>query len=248
MSMQIGGLADVNAALDQMELGMQEISLILIRKESESPGLSKLIDKAKNLDVKIIEASDNDISRMAVGVVPGDKSPDVLALVGRDSEGSLNEVFERGGLVWLLQGISYTGNAGFSIRTAEVSGADAILIDADFGHDERRNAERQSVRSHRFIPTIWTSSCEAVEAAKVAGFRIIAVEDVGTVEPWDCDLTGNVLCVVGSERNGISQWLLDEAEQIVRLPMAGFVPSYNLQVAVSVVALEALRQRRDFPI
>ena len=27
MSMQIGGLADVNAALDQMELGMQEISL-----------------------------------------------------------------------------------------------------------------------------------------------------------------------------------------------------------------------------
>ena len=54
MSMQIGGLADVNAALDQMELGMQEISLILIRKESESLGLSELIDKAKNLDVKII--------------------------------------------------------------------------------------------------------------------------------------------------------------------------------------------------
>jgi len=29
----------------------------------------------------------------------------------------------------------------------------------------------------------------------------------------------------------------------VLLPMDGFVPSYNLQVAVSVVAVEALRQR-----
>jgi TrmH family RNA methyltransferase len=94
------------------------------------------------------------------------------------------------------------------------------------------------------LPTIWASSREAVDGAKAAGFRIVAVEDVGTVEPWDCDLTGNVLCIVGSEREGIPQWILDEADEIVRLPMAGFVPSYNLQVAVSVVAVEALRQRR----
>jgi tRNA G18 (ribose-2'-O)-methylase SpoU len=53
-----------------------------------------------------------------------------------------------------------------------------------------------------------------------------------------------VLCIVGSEREGISQWLLEEADEVIRLPMAGFVPSYNLQVAVSVVAVEALRQRR----
>ena len=245
MTMQIGGLSEVNLALDEMQSGGSKVSLILIRKESDCNELAKLIARAKILEISIIEASDNDISRMAIGVVPGDNSPDVLALVGRDTSGNLEDVFERGGLVWLLEGISYTGNAGFSIRTAEVSGADAMLIDADFGHDERRNAERQSVRSHRFIPTIWTTSREAVDAAKSAGFRIIAVEDIGTVEPWDCDLTGNVLCIVGSERNGISQWLLDEADEIVRLPMAGFVPSYNLQVAVSVVAVEALRQRRN---
>jgi tRNA G18 (ribose-2'-O)-methylase SpoU len=29
------------------------------------------------------------------------------------------------------------------------------------------------------------------------------------------------------------------------LPMDGFVPSYNLQVAVSVLAVEALRQRQQ---
>ena len=245
MTMQIGGFEAVNSALDEMESGGKSVSLILVRRDSQLQETSDLIVRAQSLGVEIIDSSDNDISRMALGVVPGDKSPEVLALIGRYTMGTLDEVFERGGLVWLLHGITYTGNAGFSIRTAEVSGADAVLIDAEFSHDERRNTERQSVRSHRFLPTIWTSSKEAVVGAKAAGFRIVAVEDVGTVEPWDCDLTGNVLCIVGSEREGIPQWILEVADDVVRLPMAGFVPSYNLQVAVSVVAVEALRQRRS---
>ena len=69
-------------------------------------------------------------------------------------------------------------------------------------------------------------------------------EDVGTVEPWNADLTGDVLFVVGAEREGVSQEVLEACDEIVRLPMDGFVPSYNLQVAISVLAVEALRQRK----
>ena len=76
-------------------------------------------------------------------------------------------------------------------------------------------------------------------------FRIIAAEDVGTVEPWNTDLTGNVLFVVGAEREGVSQEVLEACDEVVRLPMDGFVPSYNLQVAISVLAVEALRQKKS---
>ena len=51
------------------------------------------------------------------------------------------------------------------------------------------------------------------------------------------------MLVVGAEREGVSQEVLDACDEVVRLPMDGFVPSYNLQVAVSVLAVEALRQR-----
>ena len=51
--------------------------------------------------------------------------------------------------------------------------------------------------------------------------------------------------VVGAERAGVSQETLDAADYIVKLPMDGFVPSYNLQVAVSVLAVEALRQKLE---
>jgi TrmH family RNA methyltransferase len=244
LTYQRTGLERVKSALQEMADGGEEVNLILARRDSDSSELAKVVTTANELDVEVLEVSDNDISRMAVGVVVGTEIPEALALVGRIRSGSFEEVLERGGLVWLLHGVTYTGNAGFSIRTAEISGADAVIIDGAFSHDERRNAERQSVRAHRFIPTLWMDSAKVVAAAKEAGFKIIAIEDVGGVEPWDCDLTGNILCIVGSERHGIPEWLLESSDEIVKLPMVGFVPSYNLQVAVSVVALEALRQRR----
>ena len=73
----------------------------------------------------------------------------------------------------------------------------------------------------------------------------IVAEDVGEQGPWDEDLTGDVILVVGAEREGVSQPVLEAADAIVKLPMDGFVPSYNLQVAVSVLAVEALRQRES---
>ena len=33
-----------------------------------------------------------------------------------------------GGCVWLFDGVEYSTNLGFAIRTAEVSGADAVLL------------------------------------------------------------------------------------------------------------------------
>ena len=85
---------------------------------------------------------------------------------------------------------------------------------------------------------------EALELAKENGFRIIVAEDVGTMPPWDANLAGDILVVVGAERDGVSQDTLEAADEIVRLPMNGFIPSYNLQVAMSCLAIEAIRQRK----
>ena len=73
----------------------------------------------------------------------------------------------------------------------------------------------------------------------------IAIEDVGTSEPWDVDLTGDVMLIVGGEHDGVPEAIMEQCDDVVSIPMAGFVPSYNLQAPLAVVALEALRQRRS---
>jgi 23S rRNA (guanosine2251-2'-O)-methyltransferase len=169
--------------------------------------------------------------------------PNVLALVGRNPDLSLQEVFSNGGLVWLLAGAAYPVNIGFCIRTAEVSGASAVIVDAELNNPERSAAKRASMKAHRFIPVHWTPGLDAIKMAKKSGFRIIAVEDVGMSAPWDVDMTGDIILVVGGEKNGISSEILSESDEIVRIPMSGFVPSFNLQAPLSAVAIEAQRQR-----
>ena len=85
----------------------------------------------------------------------------------------------------------------------------------------------------------------AFKIAKEEGFRIISLEDVGQKTPWDTDLTGDTMIVVGGERNGIPKSILDISDEIIRVPMSGFVPSFNLQAPLSVVAVEAQRQRSN---
>ena len=166
----------------------------------------------------------------------------ILALIGPTAHADLDEVMTRGGAVWLLTGPAYPGNVGFAIRTAEVSGADGLYIDNAFDHQGRREARRASMRADRFMPVAWERSADVLDAARGAGKRLIAIEDVGTRPPWDAALAGPVLLVVGAEADGIPGDVLEACDEVVRIPMAGFVASYNLQAAVAAIAVERFRQ------
>jgi 23S rRNA (guanosine2251-2'-O)-methyltransferase len=199
------------------------------------------LNYAEELAIRVIYGSENDLWRMSRNNSNG--TPDILCLVGRNPESSMDEVLSKGGLIWLLAGASYPVNIGFCIRTAEVSGADAVVIDAELNNQERSAAKRASMKAHRFLPLFWTSGVEFILKAREYGFRIISVEDIGDSAPWDVDMTGDVILVVGGERNGISENILKLSDDVIKIPMSGFVPSFNLQAPLSYVAIEAQRQR-----
>ena len=231
MAGQITGRKAVLAALSSG----QAIEMVLVDREKDTTDIRMLCEQQ---NIPLEEGSTNDLWRMSA-----DGFVDALALTGRMPHGDLNEVLERGGTIWFFDGVTYSTNLGFAIRCAEVSGADAVISNVAKTHEERRTIRRSSMRADRFIPVVYSTTDEILKAAKTHNIRIVAVEDVGTHEPWNEDLTGDVMLVVGAEKEGISEQVLAAADACVLLPMDGFVPSYNLQVAVSVVAIEALRQR-----
>jgi TrmH family RNA methyltransferase len=65
---------------------------------------------------------------------------------------------------------------------------------------------------------------------------------VGRRAPWQVDLLPPALFVIGGERYGIPPELLERCDETLRIPVAGFIPSYNLQAAMAAVAIERLRQ------
>ena len=234
MSMQRCGIDAIEAALD----GGEDITLVLALKECDDPRLSALLDRCMSQGIDVTLGSENDLWRMA------ESSPALaLALVGREPEADLNTLLERGGLIWMLAGAQYQTNIGYCIRVAEVSGASGLIVTGEWSSDDRHRIIRAAMRTNRFMPVIF--GCDGLEALTAWKGRVIAIEDVGTEEPWDADLTGDVILIIGGEKDGISEDLLKAADQAVRIPMAGFTPSYNLQAPMAVVAVEALRQRRS---
>jgi tRNA (cytidine/uridine-2'-O-)-methyltransferase len=98
------------------------------------------------------------------------------------------------------------------------------------------------MHAERFFPVRWIASRDATFAARAAGHRVVAIEDSGTAAPFDVDLRGRVLFVIGGERSGIAPDLLDACDAVLRIPMRGFIPAYNVQAAMAIVAGERLRQ------
>ena len=227
MSLQITGEADVIEALRN---GV-DIKLVLVDREEDC---SEVIQLCEERNIKVTEGSATDLWRMSAN---GQQK--VVALIEREPEGTLEEVFERKGAIWLFDGVEYAPNLGFGVRTAEVSGATAVIINVSKTHEERRTIRRASMRATRFIPVVYATTEEVLAACNR---RIVVAEDVGGKAPWECDLTGDVMLVVGAENAGVSKEVLNAADDIVRLPMPGFIPSYNLQVAISSLAIERLRQ------
>ena len=147
--MQRCGITEVFASLKENE----DIRLVLVKRGAKSEQLAKIMTIVSDRGIRIIRGSDNDIWRMSRD--NSDGVPEILALVGRDPTLDLDESIEAGGLIWLLAGAAYPVNIGFCIRTAEVSGADAVIVDAELSNTERKAAIRASMKAHRFIPVHW---------------------------------------------------------------------------------------------
>ena len=232
---QLAGEVEIEAALARGD----ELCLVLLRRDATATARA-LAEHARRRGAEICETSANDLRRMSRGSEPSE----VIALLGPDPRAPVAEVLARPGCAWLLAGVAYPGNAGYAIRSAEVSGAEAVFLDAVMDAAGRRQAQRASMYADRFFPVRWLAADVVLDAAHSAQRRVFAIEDSGTTAPWDADLRGPLLFVIGGETRGIPAPVLARCDAVLRIPMAGFIPAYNLQAAMAAVAAERLRQTR----
>ena len=221
----------------------QPLQLVLVRRGDLDPDVHDVVELARARGIPIRQGGEADIRRMRAGTA--DRG--ILALAGRNPGATLDEVLAGEGAVWLLAGVAYSGNAGFCIRTVEVSGAAAVAIDGLETRKARHVALRASMHADRFMPVFWEKTAEVVRRAKAAGRRVVAFEDCGDRAPWDVDLTGRTLLIVGGEQDGVPPEVLADCDAVTRIPMPGFIPSYNIQAALSAACFERLRQVSTLP-
>jgi 23S rRNA (guanosine2251-2'-O)-methyltransferase len=79
--------------------------------------------------------------------------------------------------------------------------------------------------------------------AKDAGFWIWGADAAATQAPWDVDLSGSTVLVLGGEGKGIRPRVAAACDGLVALPRHGAVESLNVSAAAAALLFEGSRQR-----
>ncbi|HPG25501.1 MAG: TrmH family RNA methyltransferase [Spirochaetaceae bacterium] len=231
---RLESLAALRAALDRDE----RIAVVLRREGEIGVEAAALLERARASGARVHVESARAMQRMT-----GDAdAPELLALQTGPAAGSVEALMAEGGLVLGLVGLRYPGNVGFVLRAVETAGAAGVVLANDWAEAPYEEALRLSMHAERYLPVLRAPAAELLRHAREAGRRLIALETSGDRTPWEVDWTAPCVLLVGSEAEGLPRVVLDAADEVVRVPMAGFIPSYNVQAAVGVALGEWMRQ------
>ena len=93
------------------------------------------------------------------------------------------------------------------------------------------------------VPVVIAESSAVRVWLKERGIRSVATTPGATESYTESDLTGPMAIVMGSEQYGLSGDWLRDADNCVRIPMAGQADSLNVAMATIITLFEAMRQR-----
>jgi 23S rRNA (guanosine2251-2'-O)-methyltransferase len=149
-----------------------------------------------------------------------------------------------GALLVALDQVQDPRNLGAVCRSAEFVGAAGVVV------PQRRSAEVTAVACKTSAGAV--EHLEVARArnladwlgeAKAAGFWIWGADAEAEQAPWDVDLTGPTVLVLGGEGEGIRPRVASACDGLIALPRRGEVESLNVAAAAAALLFEVARQR-----
>lgn len=153
-------------------------------------------------------------------------------------------VAEQGALLVALDQVQDPRNLGAVCRSAEAAGAAGVVV------PERRSAAVTAVAckssagavEHLRVARV-RNLADWLAQAKVAGFWVWGADAEGGPAPWQVDLAGSTVLVLGGEGKGIRPRVIAACDGLVAFPQRGQLASLNVSAAAAALLFEAVRQR-----
>ena len=155
-------------------------------------------------------------------------------------------LFEEGESPFLLvlDRITDVRNFGAIARTAECAGVHAILIPEKGAAQIGEDAIKTSAGALHHIPVCRERDLgKTIDFLIESGLTVLACTEKGDEQVFGLTLDGPMAIVMGSEEDGISEFILRKVHHRAALPQAGKIGSLNVSVAAGVAMFEVVRQR-----
>lgn len=139
-----------------------------------------------------------------------------------------------------VEGVHDPHNTAAIIRTADAHGIQDVHIVE--GGVRFRSSRKVTQGAHKWVDvSVWRTADEFVAAARGAGRTILVADMDGAAEVGDLEIDRPTVLVFGNEAEGITDHMRGLADGAFRVPMYGFVESFNVSVAAAI-AVSTLRR------
>lgn len=177
-------------------------------------------------------------------------TPQGIAAVLRIEDRSLSNIPLAGNLLVIVAcQLSDPGNLGTLIRTADATGATAVIVVEPSVDLYDPQTVRATMGSLFALPVVRLEDVSVlwrwVQQVRETGLplQVVATSAHSPHVHFDADFRSPLVLLLGSERQGLPEGVREQADVQIRLPMVGRATSLNVAAAGAALVYEVIRQR-----
>ena len=135
-----------------------------------------------------------------------------------------------------LEDVQDPGNVGTMIRTADAAGFSGVIVSSKSADIYSLKTLRSMQGSHFHVPIYRMPVETFVEEAKKGNLPILATTlSQNSKDYRELAQLADFALVMGNEGQGISQFMTDQADQLVHITMKGQAESLNVAIAAGIL-------------
>ncbi len=203
---------------------------ILVRQGTQDDSIREILDAAAELGVKVQRVRPEALEARAHGKTHGGLMAVATPLSPIPPPESVD-------FVLLLDGVDDARNLGFTLRSAEAFGVQAVYLRKRAWDFDGGDVSRSSSGAYERMPLI-------VGDTLPAGLRLVGCIGGLRRTIYDEDLRKPVALAIGGEKRGLSAAVRDRCTALVSIPTASGAATLSLTHAAAVALSEVARQRR----
>ncbi len=195
--------------------------------------------------IKQIGSEHFEMSRTAFEKAAYREGPDGWLAVCRSVNTNLEDVklTSENPILLVCEAIEKPGNLGAMLRTANAAGIDAVITTSSITDWSNPNIVRASKGALFSTKVAEAEPNKLFEWLRNQKISIVASTPAADRLFTDVNMSTGIALFVGSEKYGLSDFWINNADLKVKIPMFGQVDSLNAATSGALLMYEAIRQR-----
>lgn len=203
--------------------------------------LSKVFPKYEQSEVIIVS---NEILAASYTTESSPKKEDLILALARKPKWDIDLIIKQKKSIVYLEKIQDPGNLGTILRSSLAFDSSAVCLSKDSVDPFNTKVIRASAGAIFNMPTFTIDNFTSFHGkVKINKYKIIATKVNAKKTLNDLNTSSPSLFLFGNEGSGLSEQMVDLADEVIKIPQSIKVESLNLGVSVSLILWELYRSK-----